>query len=144
MAKTSSSKRELLILIFIAVWIFVQMAIPFIRKFELSPFKYRYATYSWAMFSKPALRYEVSFFRKKPGGEKEAIPDMNKFDFRYRSPESTSRNEYYQSTAEIKNRFRQLIQYIAQHEDPNFKYGVLLRWTQQFDPNEPKEWEYHV
>ncbi len=137
------SKHQL-ILVLIVAWLLIQTAVPFFRKFNLAPFQYRYATFSWAMYSKPALHYEVSLFRKNKHGQKEPIPNIERFVYGYQSLQSMPQREYYQTAAEIKDRFIRLVNYITAQEDPKFQYGVSIRWIKSFDLNEPLDWEYSV
>lgn len=136
--------RRNLISILIVVWLSLQIAIPFARKFGTFPFHYQYATFSWAMFSKPAIRYEVSIFRKNRDGVKEAIPDIGRFVYGYRSPELMKQRNHYRSPAEIKDRFAQLVRHIAERSDSNFQYSVEIRWVDSLDFKEPPIWEYSV
>jgi len=130
-------------LVLLIVWLVLQIGIPFFRKFGTFPFTYRYATYSWAMFSKPRVHYEVSLFRRNSNGDKETIPDVAQFTSEYHSAK-TRASDYYRTPAEIKDRFTHLVNYIAEREDPNFEYGVSIHWVTLFDPNEPAQWEYYA
>ena len=79
--------RRRLISGFIVVWLAAQIIVPFVRKFDFPRLRYRYATFSWAMYSKPALVYDVSLFRRGKPGQSEAIPNVRQFVQGYQSPE---------------------------------------------------------
>ena len=58
---------------FIAVWLAAQVAYPFVTKFDLFPFRYRWAPVSWGMYANPNAEYLVEMYRLGPDGERGEI-----------------------------------------------------------------------
>lgn len=129
---------------FIVFWLAVQILIPFVRKFDFPHFRYRYATFSWAMYSKPALIYEISLFRINASGQREAIPNSGKILYGYRSPEPMQQREYYLSEAQVQERFERLVTSIARQMKNGHGYGVSVRWIRTLRPHWPADWEFNV
>src|SRR5207247_10226969 len=72
---------------FIVLWIAVQALVPLWQKFPPPDFHYRWARYSWGMFSSIGPRYEVRLFRTRGTGAEQPIPEMPCYVRGYRSPE---------------------------------------------------------
>ncbi len=135
--------RRRLISGFIVTWLAVQIMVPFVRKFDFPSFRYRYATFSWAMYSKPALVYDVSLFRTgKAPGQFEPIPNIGQFVHGCQSPEPMRTHEYYRSEAEIQERFTRLITHIAGKAGDGHKYVVKIHWIRSLQPGQPPQWEF--
>jgi hypothetical protein len=83
--------RRYAALTFITVWLAVQVTVPLVQKLGLDPFapRYRYARYSWAMFSRPVPRFEVSIFRTRGVGDREPVPGIDRYVRGYRSTHPT-------------------------------------------------------
>ena len=62
--------------LFIAAWLAAQLTYPFVTKFDLYPFGYRWAPLSWGMYANPNAEYEVAMYRLGPEGE----PSQIRFD----------------------------------------------------------------
>ncbi len=128
---------------FIILWLTAQITIPFVRTFDLQHGGYRYALFSWAMYSKPAVIYDVSLFRIAPSGHPEAIPDIKQFVEGYRSPQPMRMREYYRSETEIKKRLVDLVTHIAQKQHrAGYRYGASIRWIRALQADEPVQWDY--
>ena len=54
--------------LFIAAWLAVQLAYPFVTKFDLWPFGYRWAPLSWGMYANANAEYQVTLYRLGPDG----------------------------------------------------------------------------
>ena len=59
--------------LFIAAWLAAQLAYPFVTKFDLHPFGYRWAPLSWGMYANPNAEYQVTLYRLGPDGERGEI-----------------------------------------------------------------------
>ena len=59
--------------LFIVAWLAVQLVYPFILKFDLSPFSYRWVPLSWGMYANPTAEYSVTMYRLAPTGERSDI-----------------------------------------------------------------------
>ena len=59
--------------LFIAAWLVAQLAYPFVTKFDLYPFRYRWAPLSWGMYANPNAEYQVAMYRLGPDGERGEI-----------------------------------------------------------------------
>ena len=127
---------------FIVAWLAVQIIVPFVRKFDFPRFHYRYATFSWAMYSKPALVYDVSLFRADKSTPSEAIPNVGQFVDGYRSPEPMRMREYYRSRAQVQERFALLITQIAKQTDDGRSYVVSIHWIGPLENNQPTQWKF--
>jgi hypothetical protein len=116
---------------FIALWLGVQLAVPLAQKLDLerpgSP--YRYARYSWAMFSRLVPRYEVSLYRTRAGGGREEIPDVGRYVRGYRSPDPMPMIAIYSSEDEVLDRFARLVTTIARDRRDGYTYVASIRWT---------------
>ena len=64
----AGSHGRILAKLFIAGWLAAQVAYPFITKFDLQPFRYRWAPLSWGMYANPNAEYEVAMYRLGPEG----------------------------------------------------------------------------
>jgi hypothetical protein len=113
---------------FIVAWLAVQIVVPFVQKFELPSLRYRYARYSWAMFSRLGPRYEVSVFRVRGTGEPEPIPDIDRVVRGYRSPDPMSMIATYWSEDEVHDRFSRLVAHLARERRDGYTYVASIRW----------------
>ena len=59
--------------LFIAAWLAVQLAYPFVTKFDLWPFDYRWAPLSWGMYANANAEYQVTLYRLGPDGARTDI-----------------------------------------------------------------------
>ena len=59
--------------LFIVTWMTAQIAYPFVTKFDLHPFRYRWAPLSWGMYANPNADYQVTMYRLGPDGERNEI-----------------------------------------------------------------------
>ncbi len=134
--------RRRLISGFIVIWLAVQIMVPFVRKFDFPSFHYRYATFSWAMYSKPALVYDVSLFRTDKPAQSEAIPNVGQFVHEYQSPQPMRMREYYRSRHEVQEQFARLITHIARRADDSRTYVVSIHWLSPLELNQPAQWEF--
>lgn len=110
--------------LFIAVWLAVQVGLPLVMKFGFPPVHYRYARFSWAMYGRPPLFYEVRLFRDSSGGPPRRLQEL------YLSPE------------QVEERYAGLIRHIAQARADGSTYAVSLRWIRSFEPDRSNEWEF--
>ena len=69
----AAPRRHLVASCFIAAWLAVQLAYPFVTKFDLRPFGYRWAPLSWGMYANPNAEYQVAMHRLGPDGERGEI-----------------------------------------------------------------------
>ena len=69
----ASPRSRLVVKLFIIAWLTVQLAYPFILKFDLSPFRYRWAPLSWGMYANANAEYQVTMYRLGPDGERSDI-----------------------------------------------------------------------
>ena len=113
---------------FIVVWLGVQIVVPFMQKFELPTFRYHWARFSWAMFSRPGPRYEVTLFRIREPAGIEPIPEIGRYVSGYRSPEPMAMVAAYWSEDEVRDRFSRLVTYIARTQHDGFTYVASIRW----------------
>jgi hypothetical protein len=116
---------------FIALWLAIQLAMPLAQKLDLGALHspYRYARYSWAMFSRLVPRYEVSLYRTRAGGGPEPIPDIDHWVRGYRSPEPMPMSAIYTSEGEVLDRFSGLVTAIAREHRDGYTYVAAIRWT---------------
>jgi hypothetical protein len=130
-ASVAGRGRRRLTVTFIVVWFAIQITVPFVQKFDLEGprLSYRYARYSWAMFSRLVPRYEVSLFRTRRPGEREAIPDIGRYVHGYRSPEPMPMRAIYSSESEVLDRFARLVTSIARERRDGYTYVASIRWT---------------
>ena len=121
---------------FITLWLAVQIAVPLAQKLDLgaSPSPYRYARYSWAMFSRLVPRYEVTLYRTRAGGGREPIPDIDRWVHGYRSPEPMPMSAIYTSEGEVLDRFSGLVGAIARERRDGYTYVATVRWTANRPP----------
>lgn len=59
--------------LFIVTWLAVQLVYPFVLKFDLSPFRYRWAPLSWGMYANANAEFQVTMYRLNPDGERAEI-----------------------------------------------------------------------
>lgn len=116
---------------FIGVWLSIQIGAPLAQKFGFDPLglRYRYARYSWAMFSRPVPRYEVSLFRTRGAGAREPIPGIERFVRGYRSPAPMPMVAIYSSEDEVLERFTRLVTAMARERRDGYAYVASIRWT---------------
>lgn len=128
----------------ILVWLTLQIVIPFARKFDLPHFQYRYATFSWAMYSKPGLYYDVSLYCEGPEGIRKGIPDIKKYVREYASPEPLSMHDYYRTKDQIQDWHARLVKAIAKNKKDGALYGVSIRWQTVPGLVDSSLWEYQA
>jgi hypothetical protein len=121
--------RRRAIVAFIVLWLAVQIVVPLVQKFELPTFRYRWARFSWAMYSRLLPRYEVRLFRARGAGAAEPIPDIDRYVRGYRSPEPMSMIAIYVSEDEVHDRFSRLVTYLAREQRDGYTYMASIRWT---------------
>ena len=113
---------------FIVLWLAVQLLVPLVQKFELPGLHYRWARYSWAMFSRPGPRYEIRLFRTRYGGSAEPIPEVGRYVRGYRSPEPMARYAPYWTEDELLDRLSRLVTHIARDRRDGYTYVAAVRW----------------
>jgi hypothetical protein len=123
--------RRYAALAFIGAWLGVQLAVPLVQKLGVDPFapRYRYARYSWAMFSRPVPRFEVSIFRTRGAGEREPVPGIERYVRGYRSPAPMPMIAIYSSDEEVLDRFTRLVSTLARERHDGYAYVASIRWT---------------
>jgi len=123
--------RRYAALTFIAVWLAIQVTVPLVQKLGGDPFapRYRYARYSWAMFSRPVPHFEVSIFRTRGAGDREPVPGIDRYVRGYRSPAPMPMIAIYSSDAEVLDRFTRLVTTLARDRHDGYAYVALIRWT---------------
>ncbi len=114
---------------FIIAWLSVQIVVPLVQKFEIPTFRYRWARFGWAMYSRLVPRYEVRLFRVWGAGPPEAIPNIERYVSGYRSPEPMPMMALYVSEDEVYDRFSRLVSYIAREQRDEYTYVASIRWT---------------
>lgn len=114
---------------FIVAWLSVQLVVPLAQKFELPALHYRWARYSWAMFSRLGPRYEVRLFRTRSGADAEPIPDIAHHVRGYWSPAPMSMTARYVSEDEVHQRFARLVDHLARQRRDGYTYVASIRWT---------------
>jgi len=114
---------------FIVAWLSIQIVTPVVQKFELPAFRYRWARFGWAMYSRLVPRYEVRLFRVSGAGPTEPIPTIDRYVRGYRSPEPMTMLALYVSEDEVHDRFSRLISYVAREQRDGYTYVASIRWT---------------
>ena len=117
-------RRRRLIGLGIALWLGLQIGVPLVRKFELPTLRYRYASYSWAMFSRPSDPKTLDLHRRNASGRREPIPGLDRFvsdipGQPWRMP--------YRSDAEIDAWITRLVEHIAERSEAGWEYVAVLR-----------------
>jgi len=69
----AAPRRHLAASIFIVAWLAAQLAYPFVTKFDLYPFRYRWAPLSWGMYANPNAEFQVAMYRLGPDSERGEI-----------------------------------------------------------------------
>ncbi len=110
--------------LFVAVWLAVQAGLPLVMKFGFPPVHYRYARFSWAMYGRPPLFYEVRLFRGSAEGPPQRLQEL------------------YLSPQQVEERYAGLVRHIAQTRADGAVYGVSLRWIRSFEPDLPERREF--
>ncbi len=113
---------------FIVLWLAVQLLVPLVQKFELPGFHYRWARYSWGMFSRLGPRYEIRLYRTRDGGGAEPIPDVGRYVRDYRSPEAMATYAAYWTEDEVLDRFARLVTHIAGDRRDGYTYVAAVQW----------------
>lgn len=132
-------RRRRLIGAGIALWLGLQIGVPLARKFELPSLRYRYTTYSWGMFSRPADRKTLDLHRRNASGQREPIPGLDRFVSDALAAPGPWRMPY-RSEAEIEAWFTLLVEHIAERSEAGWDYVAVLRSRGR--PGEgPREWE---
>ena len=126
---------------FIILWIGAQLLIPLWQKFPPPDFRYRWARYSWGMFSQVRPRYEVRLFRTRGGGAAEPIPEVGRYVRGYRSPDPMREAAAYWSEDEVLDRFARLVAFIARERRDGYTYVATVEWIsgQRADLSERSE-----
>jgi hypothetical protein len=128
-ATALSAWQRLATTAFIAVWLFGQIVVPLVQKFDPPTWRYRWARFSWAMYSRLGPRYEVRLFRTRGAGGAEAIPDIGRYVRGYRSPEPMPMIALYWSEEEVHGRFSRLVDHVARERRDGYTYVASIRWT---------------
>lgn len=128
--------RRYAITAFIVLWLAVQIVVPLVQKFELPTFRYRWARFSWAMFSRLGPRYEVHLFRTRGAGD-EPIPEIGRHVRGYRSPEPMRLIALYVTEDEVHDRFSRLVTHLAREQRDGYTYVASIRWTGYRRPGVP-------
>lgn len=140
----TSGWRRLGATVFIALWLSVQILIPLWQKLGPPDFRYRWARYSWGMFSLIGSRYEVRLFRTGGGGETEPIPEVGRYVRGYRSPDPMRMRTVYWSEAEVLDRFSRLVSFIARDRHDGYTYVASIQWTRVSPGDQPAHTEIRV
>ena len=125
----TSGWRRRGVAVFIAVWLSVQVLVPLLQKFAPPDFQYRWARYSWGMFSLIGSTYEVQLFRTQGDGGVEPVPEVGRYVRGYRSPDPMRMRTVYWSEAEALDRFSRLLSFIARDRHDGYTYVAYIRWT---------------
>lgn len=139
-----SGSRSYATAAFIILWLVIQIILPLVQKFELPTFRYRWARFSWSMYSRLGPRYEVRLFRIRDGGVAEPIPDVSRYVSGYRSPEPLPMIATYVSEEEVHDRFSRLVTHIARDRRDGYTYVASIRWTAYQRPIVPGLVEFHA
>jgi hypothetical protein len=110
--------------------------------FELPSFRYRYAKFSWAMFARPPLLYELEIYRISREGKKEPIPHIKQYLPWYRPPGPLILNHSYYSVEEAQIRLSRLTTMIAEREGTEDSYVASVHWIRNSRPDVPKVWSF--
>jgi hypothetical protein len=129
---------------FIVVWLSVQVLVPLLQKFEPPDFHYRWARYSWGMFSSIGTRYEVRLLRTRGSGGAEPIPEVGRYVRGYRSPEPMRMRAAYWSEAEVLDRFSRLVSFIARDRHDGYTYVASIQWIRGPRADEPLHTEFRA
>lgn len=113
---------------FIVLWIGVQVLLPLWQKFPPPGFGYRWARYSWGMFSHIGPDYEVRLFRTRGGDPPEPIPEMGRYVRGYRSPGPMRMHGTYWSEDEVLDRLARLVTFIARERRDGYTYVASVEW----------------
>jgi hypothetical protein len=130
--------------VFIVAWLSVQVVVPLLQKFEIPAFRYRWARFGWAMYSRLVPRYEVRLFRARGTGEVEPIPDIERYVRGYRSPEPMPMLAIYTSDAEVHDRFSRLVSQLAREHRDGYIYVASIRWTEHPPAGAPSVVEFRA
>ena len=114
--------------VFIVAWLALQLVVPLVQKFELPGFHYRWARYSWGMFSRLGPRYEIRLFRTRGENAPEPIPDVSRYMHGYQSPGPMFRYAAYWSEDELLDRLQGLVDHIARERHDGYTYVAAVRW----------------
>lgn len=140
---TGKARSRAAVALFIVAWLAVQILVPFVRKFELPGFRYRFATFSWAMFSHEPVRYSVTLFRISDEGRREPIPGIDLVAPGFATPEQ-QRFDSYRSIKQIQAWYRALIEHVAERAGDGRTYGVSVRWLGGDGVDSGSHWELLV
>jgi hypothetical protein len=131
-------------LAFIVAWLAVQIVVPLVQKFEIPTFRYRWARFGWAMYSRLVPRYEVRLFRVWGAGQPEPIPNIERYVRGYRSPEPMPMLALYVSEDEVHDRFSRLVAYLAREQRDGYTYVASIRWTEYAPAGVPSVVEFRA
>lgn len=130
----------------VAGWLAFQVAVPVLQKFEPGSGEYRYQRYAWSMYGRLPLAHEVVLARVTEDGRLGAIPDIERFSPKLESPKPMRFGGSRLTKAELRERYRRLIEQIAAAGSDG-TYVARLRWGSQ-RPDEsagaPWDWEHVV
>jgi hypothetical protein len=140
----SSGGRRYLVRAFIILWLTVQTVGPFVQKFEIPSFRYRYARFSWAMFTRALPVYDAALFRINETGEREPIPDIDRYIPGYQSPNPMRLKVHYLTVEEVQDRFARLITQIARDRSDGYVYVASIHWIKSVNPAVPDRWEFRT
>jgi hypothetical protein len=129
---------------FIVLWLGTQIVVPLVQKFELPTFRYRWARFSWAMFSRLGPRYEVTLFRTRGAGDAEPIPEIGRYVRGYRSPDPMPMMAAYWSEDEVHDRFSRLVTYLASEQRDGYTYVASIHWIRYQGPDVPSRVEFRA
>jgi hypothetical protein len=126
------------------VWLAIQVVVPFVQKFELPSLRYRWARFSWAMFSRLGPRYEVSLYRTRGAGPPEPVPAIDGDVRGYRSPGPMRMIALYWSEHEVHDRFSRLVTHLARERRDGYTYVASIRWTAYKSSEVPERVEFRA
>lgn len=138
--------RHRLVRTFITAWLAVQVGVPLVRKFGPPDWpRYRYATFSWAMFSRINQHFEVTAFRREAGtSERQPVPRMDLYARGFNDEGvRVVPAEAYRTREQVKEHFAALARHVAGRRADEAWYGVSIRF--RAGPEGPEEvWRYVV
>jgi hypothetical protein len=128
---------------FIIAWLAVQLAVPFIRKFEWPSLRYRLqSSFDWSPYSSPSLVYDVSLSMEAEDGSAEAIPDIGRYVAGLTSPDAITLRAPNYNVEWVQYRYARLMEFIARQRDDGRVYQVSIHWIKHYRPDLPDQWEF--
>ena len=138
-------KRRFLVGAFIILWLAVQIIVPFVNKFELPSFRYRnIANFGWSPFSTPSMVYELSLYAEGEDGEKEPIPNIERYVMGLRSPGPIRLTAPNYGVEHVQNRYARLVTHIAKDRQDGRIYVVSIHWIRHYPADLPDQWEFRT